>query len=170
MSKIIFLDIDGVLNNEVFVNSFWEILKQLKMKRPEAKELHQIVMRDDYGNLFCPTACKMLKLLVERTGAKIVISSAWRKDGGLIEMQNMWKHRQLPGDVIDITPIRDNEPRGEEIAEWLSKNEHEEYVILDDDSDMLEEQKNNFVQQDSRYGLTFNDTIKAIRILNGKIE
>lgn len=169
MSKIIFLDIDGVLNNEVFVNSFWEILKQLKMKRPEAKELHKIVMRDDYGNLFCPTACNMLKWLVESTEAKIVISSTWRMSG-LSEMQNMWKHRGLAGEVIDITPVMMSRERGEEIAQWLSKNEHEEYVILDDDADMLEEQKNNFVQQDFRYGLTFDDTLKAIRILNGKIE
>lgn len=35
--------------------------------------------------------------------------------------------------------------RGHEIKNWLEKNPVDNYVILDDDEDMLEEQLNNFV-------------------------
>ena len=40
------------------------------------------------------------------------------------------------------------------------------YVILDDDSDMLYEQKDNFIHTDALLGLSQNDVVKAIKILN----
>ena len=42
----------------------------------------------------------------------------------------------------------------------------ESYVILDDDPDMLLEQKDNFVKTSWRDGLTALHTRKAIKILN----
>lgn len=75
--KIIFLDIDGVLA----VN-------------------HQ--QHDDFGSLFHEAYVDNLKHIIDSTGAKIVISSSWRKSG-LVEMLNMWKQRNLPGEVIDTT-------------------------------------------------------------------
>jgi hypothetical protein len=76
--KIIFLDIDGVL--------------ALVHKN-----------RDDYGSLFHQEFVDNLKMIVDKTDAKIVISSSWRKDG-LDTILQMWKFRNMPGEVIDITP------------------------------------------------------------------
>lgn len=176
--KIIFLDIDGVLNVEVYITAFWEICKRINLSRPESTSLRMDAMRDEYGNLFCPLACRRLAWVTEITGAKIVISSTWRMNG-LSEMQEMWKHRELPGEVIDVTPIhrtrRTNDnlsfsercERGNEIKEWLSKHpEVESYVIFDDDNDMLPEQMDNFIQTDEVYGITLKDAERAINILN----
>lgn len=58
-------------------------------------------------------------------------------------------------------------PRGVEIAEYLT--EHSDitnYVILDDDSDMLLEQKDHFIQTDSYLGINEDDVEQAIKILN----
>lgn len=76
--KVIFLDIDGVLN--VY---------------PQG--------RDEFGSLFHKHFEDNLRLVIEKTNAKIVISSTWRYSG-LKVMKDMWKQRNLPGEVIDITP------------------------------------------------------------------
>ena len=176
--KVIFLDIDGVLN--VISHD-----------------------HDEFGSQFHKHFVENLRRIIHMTGAKIVISSSWRKNG-LEEMQAMWKHRNYPGEVIDVTPslylkkgggiqfwndkIRQHPtpkihgysiPRGAEIEYWL-KNEAKEpvesYVILDDDTDMLLSQKDNFIccsgNQDHEdcidigYGLTRRNAFKAIYILN----
>jgi hypothetical protein len=162
--KVIFLDIDGVLNTEVFVRAYFGILKRLGKDRIEAKAQAKSELRDEFGITFDPMATDMLDLIIKETGAKIVISSTWRASG-LRVMQTMWEMRDLPGEVIDVTP-RLNTPRGEEIAEWLRENLVDSYVILDDDKDMLPEQELHFVQTDGQYGLTRKDALKCIDILN----
>ena len=158
--KIIFLDIDGVLN----------------------VMLHD---RDKYGSLFHPQFVYNLKRIIDKTEAKIVISSSWRMSG-LETMQNMWKDRDLPGEVIDITPdgwnlykrglVHRDYDRGHEIEHWLNTNDVEAYVIIDDDMDMLEYQmpklvltRNNLDHEDCvdmGLGLTSKCADKAIKILN----
>ena len=149
MKKIIFLDIDGVLN----------LISQ---------------GHDEFGDIFHPHLVENLKHIIETTGAEIVISSTWRMNG-LSEMQRMWEMRDLPGKVIDVTPYL-NTPRGEEIAEWLRENPVDSYCIIDDDSDMLPEQMSNFVKTsenhdhpdkvDYGYGLTKLCAEQVIKILN----
>lgn len=146
--KIIFLDIDGV----ICVN--W---------KEDA---------DEFGHGFHEAYVKNLSDIIEKTGAKIVISSTWRMSG-LSEMQRMWEMRDLPGKVIDVTPVM-NTIRGEEIAEWLRGNQCDNYVIIDDGNDFLSEQKPFFVRTafngpDKKglvLGLTVTCTEKAIEILN----
>jgi hypothetical protein len=148
--KVIFLDIDGVLN---------VIGKG----------------RDEFGQCFHKHFEDNLKWIIEQTGAKIVISSTWRMNG-LSEMQRMWRHRNLAGEVISITPYINNRKRGKEIQSWIDSNEISSYVIIDDDTDMLSSQENNFVRTsdnidhpdcvDIGYGLTKKCAEKAVKILN----
>ena len=92
-------------------------------------------------------------------------------------LKNMWKYRNLPGEIIGLTPyIEDG--RGYEIKAWLNKNidKVETYCIIDDDDDILEEQINNFVKtsgnfdhidcDDIGYGLTKVCADNVIKILN----
>lgn len=161
MDKIIFLDIDGVLN----------------VRR---------VGRDRFGSLFHSAFVKNLKTVINKTGAKIVISSSWRFNG-FDEMRQMWIDRKLPGEVIGITPFTavylagsdasfsERCERGCEIREWICTHGVTDYVILDDDNDMLKEQQDNFVRCSNNwnckdhvegYGLTKKCAEKAIHILN----
>lgn len=154
--KVIFLDIDGVLN----------------LCYPA---------HDQYGQIFHPHFVDNLKYIIEETNAKIVISSTWRFSS-LQNMLDMWKDRNLPGEVIGITPnftMKYNTTlcRGKEIDAYLSQNKDiEKYVILDDDTDMEPHQLCNFVKTsensdhpdcvDVGYGLTKICTEMAIQILN----
>ena len=166
MRRIIFLDIDGVLNTERWHSQ--AIRGELK---------------DEYGYRFDPIAVENLSRIIEETGAAIVISSSW-KCMGLATMQKMWKDRQLPGKVIDITPNSVSDEfllnvdlndmdllsiRGQEIKDWLIVKGGSDckYVIFDDMNDVLQEQEAHFVWVAPAVGITKGNVAQAIRILNG---
>lgn len=153
--KIIFLDIDGVLN--VYCES-----------------------RDEFGCTFHKHFEDNLRFIIEKTDAKIVVSSTWRMEG-LDVMQQMWKKRGLAGEVIDVTPnlIDVTRIRGYEIDLWLKMNKHlnvSNYCIIDDDDDMTIEQMPFFVKTSGNlshpdhvdgggYGLTKICAEKVVKIL-----
>lgn len=57
-----------------------------------------------------------------------------------------------------------------EIAEWLRLNAKEpyRYVILDDEEDLLFNQREHFVKVDGSKGLSKTDVRETIKILNTK--
>ncbi|QDH49208.1 hypothetical protein PHYNN_22 [Pantoea phage Phynn] len=57
--------------------------------------------------------------------------------------------------------------RGYEIQAWIDAFGCKNYVILDDDRDMLESQKNNFILTDGQIGLTEEQSTFAIRKIFG---
>ena len=166
MKKILFLDIDGVMNTE---------------RQHDRCVNEGIAPVDGFGYAFDPKAVANLKRIVKQTGADIVISSSW-KFWGLDAMQRMWIRRDLPGKVIDVTPNNVSDEmllsvdleymdipagKGSEIKEWLTTNGQQvtHYAILDDLPDMLPEQQSHFVQTDPRVGITQDDAISIIEIL-----
>jgi len=167
MQKILFLDIDGVLNT-----ALWYGPKDNKAPK------------DKWGYTFDPMSVANLKRIVDETGAEIVISSSW-KCIGLPMLRRMWKARKLPGRIIDATPdcmcdegmlnmdvdfdlIDIGASRGYEIREWLSRHGEQvsHYAILDDMYEMLPEQQSHLVMTDSETGITDEDADRVIEILN----
>lgn len=53
---------------------------------------------------------------------------------------------------------------------WLDINGYEQYLIIDDDSDMLKKQKEQFLQINAAFGFTDNDLKSAIKMLTSKNE
>lgn len=155
--KVIFLDIDGVLN----------VIPQ---------------GHDKWGARFHKHFIDNLRYIIDKTGAKIVISSTWRMGNELHGMIEMWKERELPGEVVGITPnfmlkYKTTLCRGKEIDAYLKEHpEIDNYVIIDDDCDMEPHQLENFVMTsgnsdhpdciDIGYGLTKECSEWAIKILN----
>ena len=143
--KIIFLDVDGVLNSTSFGNYMF----------------NQMNVDIFYENLLDKHAIANLKQIVDETKAKIVLSSSWKEEEFL---KNKIQTQLLESNLnfIDITPEGTN--REEEIKLWLSNHpEITNFVILDDEKlDFKEQVKIKFY-----YGLTKDDAKKAIKILNG---
>jgi hypothetical protein len=122
--KVLFLDVDGVLNSSRS-RSF------LALSKPMLKRLAGIV---------------------EETGCLIVLSSTWRRDPEAVSrLRRHLKFRKVG--IYDKTKTLGG-IRGEEIQEWLDRNGADRYAILDDDSDMLDEHLPHFFQTDYDYGLT----------------
>ena len=145
--KIIFLDFDGVIT----IPPKWEL----------DDKLIRNVLR-----------------IVNETGAKIVISSSWRSDN----IENTINNVIIPritinettkafiDNLYDVTPwVGLGNGRGGEIQKWLNEhNDIDNYVIIDDDHDMLDFQLYHFVQTNFEDGLTEVETNRAIKILNRK--
>ena len=73
--------------------------------------------------------------------------------------------------IFDIMNNTSN-TRGKEIQSWLTefKDYYKNYIILDDDSDMLPEQMNNFLRTNYKTGLTEEDVNKVISHFKNKGE
>lgn len=170
MKKIIFLDFDGVMNTEFYQ----------KVLNQQCEN-----WQDEYGALFDPNAVKQLKRIIDATDADIVVESSW-KYLGLDAMKELWKVRNLPGRIIDITPSTTSDEyllnvdlddfsnkmhhcKGLEISSWLSEKglSNTRYVIIDDEYVVLESQLSNFILTNPYEGITEEQANKAISILNG---
>lgn len=157
--KVIFLDIDGVLNHENHYKWLTETDEPTPLQR-----VHP------YSE-FNPESCKILNRIIDETNAKIVLSSTWRLDG-IPYMNNIFKHVGIFHELYDITPSLAHKYdttlcRGKEIDKWLSKHlEVTKYVILDDDTDMEEHQLPFFIKTDPyKDGLNNEVANKVIEIL-----
>ena len=137
---IIFLDIDGVLN-DAFTTA------DLMDDRPKKEHLD------------------CLKAIIDATGAKIVLSSTWRLfPSARNDVKNALRNVGL--EFIDRTKeLRD---RASEIQEWLSRHpEVDKFVILDDE-EISGKFPNNLVQTTFYRGLLPEHVEKAIKILNAE--
>lgn len=149
--KVIFLDIDGVLNSSqsaIFHNQ-------------NEKEF------DSQFEMLCPIAIALLRHAIEHTQAKIVISSTWRKYQSHEDLSNFFKKHNI--EVVGFTKVLDT-PRGYEIKEWLSRHPKvKDFIILDDDKDMEDlTNTDHFVHINHHTGLNFFDMQKIINKFNKK--
>jgi hypothetical protein len=160
MKRYLFLDIDGVIAGD----AEWGIM---------------------LGDHSCPFNVPAIRALThvfeEVPDLQLVISSTWRKGETVGSLQELFKQRHFIYyyRIIDKTPVIELErqpdvpymgcPRGIEIEAWLKGHtdniDQYKYVILDDDSDMMYWQRDNFVH--IPYNRVFNteDALKCIEIL-----
>lgn len=129
MKRYIFLDVDGVMNcddwyyNERIVKNNWKC--------------------GDYN----PQAISLLNQLED---CEVVISSSWGKDADK-PLMDLGLKLPIVGHIEHIYYGHRWLCRGNAIAKWIEDNvyskqiESYEYVIFDDDKDMLLSQEENFV-------------------------
>src|SRR5690349_21132946 len=108
--KIIFLDIDGVLN-----------CKQTANPRK-------------FPFIVDPVLLARLRRLLELTGAEIVLTSNWRFDPvGMLAV----KYYEVP--FVDTTPDEGSPPRCQPIFDWLKSHPKvERFIVIDDEDDELD--------------------------------
>ena len=138
--KILFLDVDGVLNNKTVLSE---------------KGLFGI----------CDNMLELLSQIIKETNAKIVLSSTWRLYPKAIEELKFKFHPmklEIFDQTIEIKPKKLSllVERKEEINEWLERNEVDNFAILDDDPDA--EIKGHFFKTNFETGLTQQITNEVI--------
>ena len=152
--KILFLDVDGVLNNNLtrtITFDGWCFV-------------------DDY-------LVKRLKRIIDATGAKIVLSSTWRdcwnredeskNEPFFNQLRNKLKEYGM--EIWDALPMPMRPSRGTAINEWFELHKDlniESFVILDDWYDMGI-YRDHLIQISGGIGLTDEDVNEAISFLNG---
>lgn len=143
--KIIFLDIDGVLNNKISA----------------AQGVH-----------LQPSKVIKVRDLCIATGALVVITSTWRIRADLKMLKELlwatgfsWEvHR-----IVGVTPNHYKGHRGSEIEMYITQHpEVGKYIIIDDDTDFFDYQKKFFVQTHWATGIMDEHVKKAIELLGRK--
>ncbi len=164
MSSLIFLDVDGVLN--------W----------------HENCPIAKCGRIV-PHKILQLREVIIDTGAKVVITSAWRYlvhrgEMNLVGLNWLFRSHGMPANcIIGVTredgmqrdvydadkPWPITNERGQQIADWRKDNNHEgRYVVVDDIDLGITEAGHPFVQTVSSIGLTTRHTAMIARILGVK--
>ena len=174
VERFLFLDIDGVLNTKGYSDYLID----------QGQE-----DTDEDGALFDPDAVENLATIIKIVpDAKILISSTWRFKGWEW-MKQIWEKRKMPGTIYGFTPelefarfkdivtedytesVFPNGTRGLEIGEWLRNNRPNfpilhTYAIIDDEDDFPSYYKNNLVLTNPLLGLTAENAIDAINLLD----
>lgn len=154
--KVLFLDIDGVLNTS---NTF-QLRSQGGLLIPPCEDPLEL-----------PCLNELDRILDTVPDTKIVVSSSWRIIRKLDQLKEIFRKANFKNfeKIIDVTPIL-SERRGHEIQKWLNKNPLvEQYAIVDDDNDMLDSHQSRFIKTWFHHGgLTKDCADKIIDVLNGK--
>lgn len=146
---LVLLDIDGVM----VTTPSW--------KRPE--------LLDDNFSRFNERAVMNLSRIISETDATIVLTTSHKSNFSIPEWKNIFQRRGL--NVTSIEKLNDNNNhsnRKDEVLNWLSSRNEENYVIIDDDKslyDLPSDIKNKCVITSPLIGLTENDALTAINVL-----
>lgn len=163
--KVVFLDIDGVLNSD-----FWNESHQLEISNGEYIDEEKV---------------KLLSKIIENTDAVIVLHSAWRfwlnenlqpirkEADNLLALLHKYKIN-----IYDKTPDLSSEEirkakkfsmiKAREIMTWLGEHQGVEGYLVLDDLDLYSEEISRFqIRTDSMVGLTDKDVAWAIKMLLG---
>lgn len=110
--KVIFLDVDGVLNSD----EYFDKIKNLNIQGIQNEiDIEKI---------------KLLKKAIDATGAKVVLSSSWRYTRNAQYLKELLSSFEI---YTDSTPFIQGK-RGLEIKQWLLDHQGvENFVILDDE-------------------------------------
>lgn len=151
--KVLFLDIDGVVN------------KQENFRHSKGVTPYPI---DSY-------CAFLVARIVSYTDCEVVLSSSWRNYPDAVQIvtdtvvpildktKNIYKKYDPP--VFARGRTWDSSLRGDEVNEWLSRNpEVTQYAILDDDGDFYDDQP--LFKTTFKEGLTDEIAQKVIEHLN----
>lgn len=161
--KVIFLDIDGVLNS-----NFWN-------------DAHQREISD--GTLIDEEKIQLFGKLIKRTKAKVVLHSGWkfwfdhemkplRKESE--KLKTMLEKEGI--EIEDITPDHSTEDirkskkfslvKANEILAWISEHDHVDKWIVIDDLDLHNEEiRKHQIRTDASVGLTIENVNEAEKML-----
>jgi hypothetical protein len=154
--KILFLDIDGVLNDSNWIDNL----------PPQS-------CVDADGRLVCPSdnfidpvRVSILNRILRDTGASVVITSTWRCTFTPDRLQTHLRKFGFDGTIIDAT-ADDNKSRFNQISDWLDQSIDviDDFIILDDIPVIHDDQRWLMKFQhivDPNVGLTDADADKII--------
>ncbi len=151
--KIIFLDIDGVLNSNYTDRYARNVLEK----------------EQGYHVSFDGTCVMALNEIIEDRldidDVRFVLSSTWRNDHTKKEMEALLYAHGFKGKFHDDWATKQLwTSRGKEIQEWLSRHKDvQRFICLDDNTDFADEDR--LVLTDAYYGLTIYEVLLAKYLL-----
>ena len=161
-TKVLFLDIDGVLN----------------CTYPTPSDEHEWVDLDEWRYGFNPQLVARLRYILANTGCKIVVSSSWRHHTNYAPYQPERNWRDVLAEMLGKTSdelYAGSTPtdfkggrRGIEINKWLEEHPVDSFCVVDDETVDIEPYigKAHIVKTDMKVGLTMDDARRIMEVLN----
>lgn len=162
-NKVIFLDVDGVINH--YGSKSFCLVDDIKYRGIDT------------------SLVKILKHIVDKTDASIVLTSTWKDFFTIGTYKQQHKHGQYLSNklrkqglyIADKTEDRKWAERGLGIQHWLDEHPNvTNWVILDDETfdyrDLKETCFDHFILTDEMVGLNDWQAGMAIKILNGEAQ
>lgn len=146
--RVLFLDYDGVVNTPMW--------------NADGSGCRYNFPSDGKVNNF--QAVQWVSEFCQKAGYHIVVTSTWRLDNNYKEcLVNGGLRKGI--EIFGKTESLDGKCRGDEIKLYLETHpEIEQYIIVDDKDDILEEQRQFFVQTDGSFGFGERDMLKCEKI------
>jgi hypothetical protein len=142
--NIIFLDIDGVMNNS---GTAYTTLR----------------------GSFDPVPTRCLKDILRATGAKIVVSGAMGRAMPFEELRAYFRRHDIDGETVIGTTTYHGGTRGQDISRWLEDHPGiaTAYILIDDAGlDQVTPHGTHLVCTQWHVGMTPGHARQAIRLLN----
>lgn len=165
-APVLFLDVDGVLNSHEWRD------------RAHAEPRERLAPREETH--LSPALVSLVNDAVARTGAVCVLSSSWRYNHNVAQMEDrLWRAGGDAISIVDLTPTHLElhgvnfhesymcESRGREISEWLSLHGAPGGYAVIDDCASLHPHMERAVITDARVGVTARDVEALVRLLAG---
>jgi len=163
-TNVVFLDVDGV------INLVWPMPRKIYDDRRYDEEF-DVFEKHGYRILQWPNhkAIDLLNKLFKEANCKVVISSSWRSrvDDTQSRLQKTFAYDGLHADIIGATPELYAICRGNEIKAWIDNHpeiEIDNYVIIDDEEMMRDDQQDNFIKTNPYDGFDFQNYEDAMKI------
>lgn len=149
--KLLFLDIDGVLNSED-----WLYRSGMTFSSNRLDHLD-------------PQACRLLNDVLEQTSCGLILSSSWRYICTPSQVQTLLHKRgcakaQFYGHTPRLGDQDDR--RGKEIAKWLEVTQWQGTFAIVDDGDDMGELRPRLVRTKWSTGLTRTEAQALVSLLN----
>lgn len=153
--KVIFLDIDGVLNHDNYYGT------------------DEFMLHDRFkpNSQICRDTVQLLNHFIEDTKCKVVITSTWRLGRTITELQKLLDNKGFTGIVVGKTENLSRMHhtimcRGKEIQKYLNDNpDITQCVIFEDDMDDMIEVLSHTIFVNPTTGLTQESLVKALDVL-----
>lgn len=185
-TKLLFLDIDGVLNH-AYTTDWVQVpadhFKVTQFFKHDEIDKNGSVRLEGLHGMDREAVERLNRLCAAVPDMEVVLSSTWRRTMGAKYTEMNMRRQGYTGPRIvhttptDVLPRRFSEPvlRGHEIQAWLDRNPPTDqsgrpkgdvrFVIFDDDSDMAHLTETHLIQTDPYVGLTDANVAEAIRRL-----
>ena len=169
--KVIFLDIDGVLQPTTYENRFNhdldKLCEDLSLKYQDENYLE--IDKYDVGAVYYDwkeEAVNNLKRLLDETKAEIVLSSTWKRYNTFDNLKRLFKIHELDTFLVEIVPFVQYEGnKKDDLIKYLNNHPDLTRYVVIDDMNMEEFFSGHFVHT-KRMGFFDEDSLKeSIRIL-----